>query len=127
MGLRNLITDLAKTAVDATGDIPEKITYVNVSNPGDYDPAMDSYGNSTVIEYDNIRAIPIRPRYDQDDYQSIQDNSTKFMIAMEDMSGFSENDYTLNDRVIWKGNTFEVVKIQTIPTAAIFYIWVRNP
>ena len=123
MSLGKLIQDMAALAIETVEDTLDKVTYVRVTDIAQYDSATDTY---TVTEdtFPNITVVPIRPRQDQDDYQHIESDNLKVIVAHKHL-GFhpSNNDYYIDA----SGSKFEIQQIKSIPSRAIYILTVRNP
>jgi len=121
--LNSRFQKVAQNIIKIFDDVVEHVDYVRMDGIGAYDITTDAYVGQTETTFTNVRAVPIRPRNDQDDWQHIEDDSLKFIIAHLDL-GFKPK---INDHIIRDGVTYEIQQVKHIPSQAIYKISLRAP
>lgn len=120
-GMKALLGDLAKVAMDVVDDIKVTVTYTYVASVGVYDANSDtvSTAGDAVAIFDALLSTRSDNEYD---YAKMPDDHLKLVVAALDIT-FTP---TKNDRCVIDGITYEVKRIKYAPGDPLYIMYIQK-
>lgn len=119
-GMKALLGDLVKVAMDVVDDIKVTVTYTRVSSVDSYDANSDTVATTnTPIIFQALLSTKSDNEYD---YAKMPDDHLKLVVAAQDMPVFP----TKNDKCVINSVTYEVKRIKYVPGDPLFIIYIQK-
>lgn len=123
MGLGSLAQTLASAAIKIAGDIPVVITYVQLGSTV-YNPLTDATTTAPVTR--TLKGVQIRPKVDEDDYNAVNDNTMRVLVAAADLTGITPD---AGDHILFPPSVIahEITLVRTDSAKAHYMFTIRLP
>lgn len=122
MGLRDVLQNVAQTAIAALGDIPVSTNYLaHVST------SYNASAGTPTTTYSSTQGVTIvfeNFRIEQVDGQNVKPEDKRALVAAKDITGVTPG---VDDVIIEGSTTWRVQRVAVDPAGALYELQVRKP